>query len=41
MLDITFKTYVRLVSCFPEKATKFDFETSMGGLDDSEKVMAC
>ena len=38
MLDITFKTYVRMVSCFPEKAAKFDFETCMGGLDNSEKV---
>lgn len=38
MLDIPFKTYVRMVSCFPEKATSFDFENSMGGLDNSEKV---
>ncbi len=38
MLDIPFKTYVRMVSCFPEKATRFDFDNSMRGLDNSEKV---
>ena len=38
MLDIPFKTYVRMVACFPEKATGFDFEHSMGGLQNSEKV---
>jgi len=38
VLDIAFKSYIRMVACFPEKTTFFDFNNSMSGFRYSEKV---
>ena len=38
VLDIKFKTFIRMVGCFPEKVTNFDFTNTMSGLEYSEKV---
>ena len=38
VLDIKFKTFIRMVACFPEKVTNFDFTNTMSGLEYSEKV---
>ena len=38
VLEIPFKSYIRMLACFPEKITFFDFNNSMSGLQHSEKV---
>jgi len=38
LLQIEFKTYVRTIGCFPEKATREDFHLCLKGLEYSEKV---
>ncbi len=38
VLDITFKTYIRMVACFPEKVTNFDFRHNTQDLAYSEIV---
>ena len=38
VLDIKFKTFIRIVACFPEKVINFDFTNTMSGLEYSEKV---
>ena len=38
MLDISFKTYIRMVGCFPEKVSSVSFQGNMAGLEPSEKV---
>ena len=38
VLEIPFKSYIRMLACFPEKITFFDFTNSMSGLQHSEKV---
>ena len=31
MLDISFKTYIRMVGCFPEKVSSVSFQGNMAG----------
>ena len=38
MLNISFKTFIRMVACFPEKVSSVAFQGSMDGLEPSEKV---
>ena len=38
VLDIGFKTFIRMVACFPEKVSSVSFQSSMAGLEPSEKV---
>ena len=38
VLDISFKTFIRMVACFPEKVSSVSFQSSMAGLEPSEKV---
>ena len=38
VLEIGFKTYIRLVACFPEKVTRVLFSSTSSGLEFSEKV---
>ena len=38
VLEIPFKSYIRMLACFPEKITFYDFTNSMSGLQHSEKV---
>lgn len=38
ILEIQFKTYIRMVACFPEKVTYYDYINAMKGLEHSEKV---
>ena len=40
MLEIKFKTYIRMVGCFPEKTTRFDFVNCVPTLEHSEKASA-
>lgn len=41
VLDISFKTFIRMVACFPEKVSNVIFQSSMTGLEPSEKVSVC
>jgi sestrin len=38
VLSISFKTFIRMVACYPEKVSSVAFQGSMDGLEPSEKV---